>query len=449
MYKYFLSEYKKLIALAIPLIVIQLCQASLGLIDTLLAGRYHYQDLAAVGLGSAIWTSIYIFLVGILYVLVPKFASLAGEHGLAKRQQLYQIAQKLVIQLSVLGVIVVNIAAYFVEYLIADKEVRHITQLYMQYVSLSFPALVSLSMLRFVCEGHKRLRVLMLVFAALLALNFVFSYWMVYGGFGVPSMGGVGCGIGTVISAYLGLFLLFKLTQKELPEIIGDKGVRQKSAYADAFLLLKEGLPIGTALVLQIFALALIAFTAASLGTKYVAAHQIMINIAMCIVMTPLALANASTIQISGHLAQKDSPGIKTIITGSMLTVSLYGLVVLIAMVLANQKIVSLFTLDDEVRQIANSVLIYFIGFLILDSSQMMLAGILRGFQDFIRPLMATLVAYWIFTLPILLVLHQGWLYKLNTLATIWLIMMLGLLVSLLFLLKSTFSLVKNISINS
>ena len=65
----FSVEYKNLIVVAAPLVFIQLCQASLGLVDTLLAGQYHFVDLAAVGLGSAVWTSIFIFLAGTLYVL--------------------------------------------------------------------------------------------------------------------------------------------------------------------------------------------------------------------------------------------------------------------------------------------------------------------------------------------------------------------------------------------
>lgn len=445
MIRKFFNEYKKLIALAAPLIFIQLCQASLGLVDTLLAGRYHYVDLAAVGLGSAIWSSIYIFLVGILYVLVPKFAQLSAKNTIEKRQKLYRVAKKLVIQLSIIGIILVNVAAFLAEYFIEDKVVGQMTKLYMQCVSLGFPALTALSMLRFVCEGHKLLRVIMQVSISLLVLNFILSYWMVYGGFFVPSLGGLGCAVGTVLSAYLSLYLLFKLTQKQLPEIINGNMGEQKGLFAQASLLLKEGLPIGVGLVLQIFALALIAFTAASLGTKYVAAHQIMINIAMCIVMIPLALGNASTIQISGDIAHDNTLSIKNTIISSAISFVIYSVAVFFVLMVGHKTIISSFTVDQEVMQIANSVLIYFIGFLIFDSVQMILAGILRGFQDFVRPLIATFVAYWLFSLPILFVLNRAWVYELSSLSTIWLVIMLGLFIASLFLAYSTYLSVKAI----
>lgn len=52
---------KPILKLAIPLILIQLCQASLGIVDAMVAGQYNYKDLAAVGLGSAIWTPVFLF----------------------------------------------------------------------------------------------------------------------------------------------------------------------------------------------------------------------------------------------------------------------------------------------------------------------------------------------------------------------------------------------------
>ena len=62
--------------LALPLILIQICQASLGVINTMVAGRYYYIDLAGIGLGSNIWTPVFILFTGILYVLVPKISAM-------------------------------------------------------------------------------------------------------------------------------------------------------------------------------------------------------------------------------------------------------------------------------------------------------------------------------------------------------------------------------------
>ncbi|MFD2015937.1 MATE family efflux transporter [Vibrio olivae] len=66
------SIYQPLIKIAIPIIFIQVCQASLGLFDTLIAGRYHFQHLAGVGLGSNLWTPVITLATGVLYALVPK-----------------------------------------------------------------------------------------------------------------------------------------------------------------------------------------------------------------------------------------------------------------------------------------------------------------------------------------------------------------------------------------
>ena len=77
----FKTIYTPILKLAIPIMFIQLCQASLGLIDTIIAGQYHYQDLAGVGLGSNIWTPITILFIGILYALIPKFSAAASNQN--------------------------------------------------------------------------------------------------------------------------------------------------------------------------------------------------------------------------------------------------------------------------------------------------------------------------------------------------------------------------------
>ncbi|MDO5679606.1 MAG: MATE family efflux transporter [Pelistega sp.] len=429
----------QLIKLALPLMFIQLCQASLSLIDTLMAGRFHYADLAAVGLGSAVWSTIYILLVGILYVLVPKFAKAQTLEQGQERKQLFEIAKKLAIQLACVGTILVIIAANLIGYVISDAEVANIAILYLWCIAFAMPALVAMSMLRFVCEGHKKLNTIMQVSILLLTLNFAFSYVMVNGVWFIPALGGVGCGIGTVISAYICLWYLLKQTKKVIPELFVSKKVGRDITFKDAVLLLKEGLPIGIALVLQILALAIIAFSAASLGSKFIAAHQIMINIAMCIVMIPLALGSASTIQVSINKSIKNN-ALRNTLIGALSTFVLYSLFIIILLSVGHKTIILLFTLDKDVQSIASSVLLYFMGFLVFDSLQMVLGGILRGFEEFIRPLLGIVIAYWLIALPLLFVFQQGWFYELNSLAKIWQAIMVGILTASLYLLTSLFS---------
>ncbi|QPT39836.1 Na(+)/drug antiporter [Oligella ureolytica] len=429
-------EYRKLIVVALPLVFIQLCQASLGLVDTLLAGQYHYIDLAAVGLGSAVWTSVFIFLVGMLYVLVPKFAELAQNNDKNESKQLYAVAIRAAVVLSIVGFLVVHLAAFLIGNFISDEGVAAISKNYLHCVAFAFPPLIFIAMLRYIGEGHKRLTLLMLISAMLLLLNFLLSLWFVFGGLGIPALGGIGCGIGTALSAYIVMFVLYAMIKRSLPEVVVTKSewsdIRVSGAKVKG--LLKDGLPIGLALVLQILALALIAFAAEGLGVKHIGAHQVMISIAMCLVMIPLAIGNASTIQLAQYVAAKNALAIRHVIASALLTLVMYCVVMVVLVTSSYAFIIRFFTSDVVILELALSSIYAFVLFLIFDSVQMMLSGILRGFQDFINPLIAVLLAYWLVIIPTLFLISRWWI-SIDSVATIWTVMAFGLFGTALFLL--------------
>ncbi|VDR26920.1 Multidrug-efflux transporter [Raoultella terrigena] len=60
MQKYFI-EARQLLALAIPVILAQVAQTSMGFVDTVMAGGYSATDMAAVAIGTSIWLPAILF----------------------------------------------------------------------------------------------------------------------------------------------------------------------------------------------------------------------------------------------------------------------------------------------------------------------------------------------------------------------------------------------------
>src|SRR5258708_39845341 len=78
------ADVRKIAGLAWPVLIGQLAIIAFGVIDTAMVGRYSAIDLAALGLGSSIYVSVYIGLTGILTALQPIAAQLYGARRYAE-----------------------------------------------------------------------------------------------------------------------------------------------------------------------------------------------------------------------------------------------------------------------------------------------------------------------------------------------------------------------------
>ncbi|HWZ74849.1 MAG TPA: MATE family efflux transporter, partial [Casimicrobiaceae bacterium] len=64
--------------LAWPVLIAQLAVMAYAVIDTMMAGRFATDDLAAVGIGASIYFSVFVALMGVLLAVSPTVAQLLG-----------------------------------------------------------------------------------------------------------------------------------------------------------------------------------------------------------------------------------------------------------------------------------------------------------------------------------------------------------------------------------
>ncbi len=428
--KLFANAYAAILKLALPLIFIQLCQATLGLVDTLIAGRYSSIDLAAVGLGSNLWTPVFILFTGVLYVLVPKFARAfaLGQDG--QVANLFWRGHQLGIGLSIFGFLLINLFAWLCPVLIPDAQVAEISKNYLHYIALGVPGLVYLLLFRFVCEGGSKLFPVMATSVLLLIFNSLLNVIFVYGWGPFEPMGGAGCGLATTIAIYVTLFCTRWLTRRTVVQINSAPNFHEASPElpANAVRLLLEGLPIGIALVVEVLAIVTLAFFAASLGVEVVAAHQIAINIAMVCFMVPVALANATTIRIAHFRAQNDVRNKRYTGWAAMSLAIIYGVGIGGLLVLLGQPIVNAFSTDQQVLIITAGLIVYVALFQLFDAIQIVASGILRGVEQFTKPMLVMLLVYWVLVVPVSYAVGiKGWGISAGGIDVIWLILALGL----------------------
>ena len=92
---------------AVTVLVGQLAVMAFGVTDTIVAGRFAEGALAALSVGSAIFISVYVSLMGGLQALLPVWAELHGarrtsEVGRSVRQSLYLCAAAIALGMALL-----------------------------------------------------------------------------------------------------------------------------------------------------------------------------------------------------------------------------------------------------------------------------------------------------------------------------------------------------------
>ena len=74
-----MTELRTIARHAATVLVGQLAVMAFGVTDTIVAGRYSQQALAALSVGSAVYISVFVGLLGMLQALLPTWAELHGK----------------------------------------------------------------------------------------------------------------------------------------------------------------------------------------------------------------------------------------------------------------------------------------------------------------------------------------------------------------------------------
>jgi len=396
------TESRTILRLGLPLVGAQLAQISMSFVDTVMAGNYHPDDLAAVAIGSSFFMPFFTIAIGVLMALSPIIAQLFGArelHSIGKkvRQGLW-----LAVLLALPVIFLLNNLGPVMDLLGFDDEVIRITRGYLFALSWGVPAVFAFMVLRYFNEAMGVTRPALYVTLVGLVFNILGNYTLIYGRFGFPELGAVGTGWATAIVFWVMFLAMLIYTA-------GKKAYRRFRVFRDLRLperqhigeILRIGTPIGISMGMETSMFAVMALLMGTLGTTVVAAHQIALNFASITFMIPLGLSMAITVRVGQLYGRRQLSHTRFAgYTGiGLCTVIMCGTAVL--MMLFPHRIASIYTQDPEVISMAASLLIMAAIFQISDGLQVSGSGALRGLKDTKIPMFVNLTAYWVIGIPL------------------------------------------------
>jgi len=390
------SDTRAQLRLALPLMGAQLAQTGMALVDTVMTGHYGALDLAAVSVGASLWVPLQLLIVGIVLAITPVVATARGANRLQGMDAYLRDALLLGLALGVGAAGLLWLAAPVfalagVEASVASRGID-----YLWALSLGFPAMALYQVLRSFSEGMAYVRPVLWIGLGGLVFNIPANAILIYGLFGVPAMGALGCGLATALSMWLMLIaMLVWMRRARALRWVQPLRVRAAPRLAHLREVLGIGLPIGMAIFFETSLFAVVALLVAGLGAVVIASHQIALNVASLLFMLPLSLGMALTVRV-GHALGASGPTLarRRAWHGQWLATAL-GLTLATLMWLLAAPLAAIYTPDAEIRALAAGLITLAALFQLSDTLQVNAAGALRGYRDTRFVMLVTLPCYW------------------------------------------------------
>ncbi|GAL08281.1 MATE family of MDR efflux pumps [Photobacterium aphoticum] len=395
-------ETRHLLKLAIPVLIASVAQTSMGFVDTVMAGGVSATDMAAVSVATSIWLPSILFGVGLLIAIVPIVATLNGSGKKERIPFEVQHGFLLAACISVPIMLVLYNAGTLIDMMDVEKALAEKTIGYLHAVLFAVPAFLFFQTLKSFSEGLSMTIPAMIIGFIGLGANIPLNWIFVYGHFGAPALGGVGCGVATALVYWLMFIsmLVYIKVNKRLNSV-GLFAQWHKPQLSALKRLFKMGLPVAASIFFEVSLFAAIALLISPLGSITVAAHQIASNFSSLIFMIPMSLGAALSIRV-GHLLGRQELFEAKIASRSGLFVALcIAMITATCTVLFRESIALMYTDNLEVIMIAGQLLFLAAIYQCTDAIQVVAAGALRGYKDMRAIFVRTFIAYWILGLPI------------------------------------------------
>lgn len=396
------KELKKIIHLAWPLLIAQITQTLMGVSDTIMAGRYSATDMAAVAIGFSFTLPIIVFIQGITLALPAIISRLNGGKEIDKVANYTQQMLWLTLVFSLLAVVFGFVFEPIAALIQMDVKLAEIAVDYIQYILFSMPAFALYQVLRNYCEGLSITKPSMVIMGIGLLVNIPANYILIYGKFGLPEMGGAGCGVATAL-VFVAMFIATWLYTLKA-DLLKPYNLFMTLYWPDLSIIkecLKLGLPIAMTILFEVTLFALVAILLAPFGAIVVAAHQVALNFSALIFMIPLSIGMATSIRI-GYLLGEQRPEQAKIATKCAFILGISIAIFTAAItVFGRVAIAQLYSIDIAVIELATGLLLLAAMFQFSDAVQVISGTALRGYKDTSAMFYLSFISYWVVGLPI------------------------------------------------
>ncbi len=397
------TEFLATLRLAWPLAAANLLQMLVHAVDVIFVARLGEAELAASSLAIAIFGLVLWGLSGLTGAVAPLIAAELGRRHHAVREVRRSVRMGLWLAAGA-GALGMGVCLNGERLMLAtgqDPKIAAMAGSFMAILMWAMIPMVLANVLRIFVSALDRPIFATVIIASAIGVSVLANWALVFGNLGMPALGLEGSALASVVTS---LFILFAY----VTAIAWDRRLRRYRVFGNwwrtEWSRMGEIVRIGTPIMFTIIAEAGLfsgaAFLMGRIGPSQLAGHTIALQVAALAFQIPFGIGQASTIRVGYHYGAKDYDAIGRagwvalgIAVGfSMITASI--------MLFAPHLVLSIYV---DVNAAKNAAMVGFaVQYLLLaaifqlvDASQAVAAGNLRGLQDTRVPMLIAILSYW------------------------------------------------------
>lgn len=387
---------KRIASLAWPILIGQLAVILNGVLDTAMTSRYSPTDLAALAVGSSIYVSVFVGGHGALQALSPAISQLFG----ARRYEAIGMEVKqgawLAVFLSMLGAPILLFPQPFLSLAHASSELNAKAILYLQILAIALPATLGFRVFSGLNNALARPKVVMAIHVSALLLKIPLNALFIFGGFGIPALGGPGAAVATALLSWLTLFAgVMVLRTSGFYDRFHLFGEFVAPRWHALRALLKLGIPMGLSYLIEVTAFTFMAVFIARLGVIPVSGHQIAANFGTLLYMLPLATANATATLVAHAVGARDLQQAKRIGDCGILLAASVSIIIACIVWFSRGLIVRAYTPNPAIIAAALPLFTFVAIYQLFDAIQVTTGFVLRAYKIAVVPTLIYAFALW------------------------------------------------------
>ncbi|HTL17665.1 MAG TPA: MATE family efflux transporter [Patescibacteria group bacterium] len=402
------TELRNTVLLAGPIVLNQVGHMSMGMVDTMVAGRISTVVLAGLGLAVNCFWTLTAVCQGSLLALDTFFAQAEGagdQRNLSRYLGQSFWASGIVTLVS--GGLIALAAALYLKVAPASG-MRDAFAVYLGNIFWCLPSLFIFFVLQRYWQARHRVAPFTIIIVAANVLNLFACLALGLGKWGSPSFGIRGIAWATNISRYAMAIAAVLFTWRQLRPTKRLLPALEPVVQREFFRL---GLPAASHTALEVGAFTIATFVVGTLGNAALAAHHVCLMMAAFTFMFPLGFSSAAAVRVGGFIGGGDP--FRARVAGWLaigLAVTCMGGFA-IGYLTIPRLLLGCFTEDPAVVGVGVKILLLVALFQIADGTQVSTTGALRGLGDTRTAMWANLVGHYPIGLAIGLVLCFGFGY--------------------------------------